>query len=56
VLPTGELRFTAAETVRRITLERARQLAEQHHVLLEQLAEDDGLVPDLSAATAHNVQ
>ena len=45
VLPTGELRITPAETVRRITPERARQLAEQHHVLLEQLTEDDGPVP-----------
>src|SRR5690349_17867838 len=33
-LPSGELRITAAETVRRITPERARQLAEQHKELL----------------------
>ena len=47
-LPTGELRIAAATVVRRLTPERARQLADKHQVLLDRLAEDDG--EELSAA------
>ena len=41
-LPTGELRIAPATVVRRLTPERARQIADKHQVLLDRLAEHDG--------------
>ena len=42
VLPTGELRVTPVVVVRRLTPERAAELADKHHVLLDRLAAGDG--------------
>lgn len=49
-LPTGELRIAPATVVRRLSPTRARQLAVQHQVLLDRLAEDDG--EELSATAS----
>ena len=50
-LPSGELRISPAETVRRITRARANQLVAENREALELLAAQDGVVVKDEPAT-----